>query len=466
MITPDSPIAGYVESGGYSFPADARHPAEVVSYAEELRRLCELVGFDFRILFAQAWHETAGFTSDWWTERLNPAGIGITGDPAQNAASHTWANGTDAARAHVAHMWAYVEGTTGDAVSNAYKGYDPRFQNVFDAGYDGTVRTLNDLTGKWATDPRYAEKIAAKANQIFTEEPMATPVIYELWKDYARFGLTQAEANRILDNKFVGRRDGSIQGRPTHRLCHIQAGTTVSSLDWWANGPGVQASSTVMIQRDGSILRVIPEADGPWTNGDDYAPKPAGQALVNQPGNSNIWTLSIEAEGMTGAEVLQYPAQMDAIEWQLREWARKYPETAPMDHLLEHADLQRIQKPNCAGAYYPVIRQRLTAGPAPQYAEPVGWPSKQGDVGIITVGAAKARLVTCEVECTKPNGTIPRAYASSKAGQSGPKIPQGKKVTVIATVTVPGDKRPSQWHVLSTLDRVGASGFTPALPKA
>lgn len=104
--------------------------------------------------------------------------------------------------------------------------------------------------------------------------------------------------------------------------------------------------------------------------------------------------------------------------------------------------------------------------PNPEYAEPVGWPSKIGQVGVINVGAAKARLITCEVECVKPNGTIPRAYASAKAGQSGPKIKQGAKVTVIATVTVPGDKRPSQWHVLSTLDRVGASGFLPKLPPA
>lgn len=77
-------------------------------YATELWRLCALVGLDPAVLFAQAAHETGDFSSYWWQYRRNPAGIGITGDKKQNEASQTWANGTDAARAHVAHMIAYT----------------------------------------------------------------------------------------------------------------------------------------------------------------------------------------------------------------------------------------------------------------------------------------------------------------------------------------------------------------------
>jgi hypothetical protein len=360
----------------------------------------------------------------------------------------SWVDGVDAWRERITSP-DYKGGIYAQTVSleDLIHVYAPGSDDNDEAAYAATIRTLF-LT--WGVTPK--------------ETPMATPVIYDLAVDYARFGLTKAEANEIQSHRFTNRRDGSIQGRPTHRLCHIQAGRTIGSLKYWV---GVQASSTVMIQRDGSILRVIPEEHGPWTNGDDYAPKPAGQALVDQPGNSNIWTLSIEAEGEDGADVLDYPAQMASIEWQLREWARKYPETAPMDHLLEHADVQRIQKPNCAGAYYPVIRQRLTAAPPkPLYTPPVGWPSKKGDTGIVQVGEAKARLITCEVECIKPNGTIPRAYASAKAGQSGPKIELGAKRTVIATVTVPAGQRTAQWHVLDNYDRVGANGFLPKLPQA
>src|SRR5262245_23185558 len=68
---------------------------EVTAYAKEAFRLAPLVGLDPSIAVSQSAHETDYWRSGWWLERLNPAGIGITGDPAQNAQSHTWTNGTD-----------------------------------------------------------------------------------------------------------------------------------------------------------------------------------------------------------------------------------------------------------------------------------------------------------------------------------------------------------------------------------
>ena len=81
MISRRSPIVG---TGGTVAEAldHAGYPdgSDVSDYITELFRLCALVGFDFRILYAQAVHETANFTSYWWNKRRNPAGIGITGD--------------------------------------------------------------------------------------------------------------------------------------------------------------------------------------------------------------------------------------------------------------------------------------------------------------------------------------------------------------------------------------------------
>src|SRR5439155_705844 len=74
--------------------------APVAEYVDEVYRLAPLVGMDPAIVVAQSAHETGAWTSPWWTERHNPAGIGITGDPVENDQSHTWANGTDAARSH------------------------------------------------------------------------------------------------------------------------------------------------------------------------------------------------------------------------------------------------------------------------------------------------------------------------------------------------------------------------------
>src|SRR4051794_15361635 len=74
------------------------------AYLAEIYRLAPLVGLNPDLLVAQSAHETDNWSSPWWAQRLNPAGIGITGDAAQNDASPTWTNGTDAARAQVVHM--------------------------------------------------------------------------------------------------------------------------------------------------------------------------------------------------------------------------------------------------------------------------------------------------------------------------------------------------------------------------
>ena len=179
-ITVDSPLMGV---GGSI--AEARAGLVGLSqvendYINEMWRLCEATGLDFRIMFAQMAHETAGGTSRWWTERHNPAGLGVTGDPAQNEASPYFADGKDAARAQVAHMLAYVgdgiqtrDGDNGDhlGLSQPITRYDPRWSAVGDAGFWGSVDTLGDLgNGKWAVDPDYARLIAATANTIFTQE--------------------------------------------------------------------------------------------------------------------------------------------------------------------------------------------------------------------------------------------------------------------------------------------------------
>lgn len=342
-------------------------------YATELWRLCALVGIDPALLFAQAAHETADFSSVWWLNRRNPAGLGITGDPEQNADSQIWKNGTDAARGHVVHMAVYV----GQGTRNLwdYWELDQRRDDALDAGYFAIARTLADLTGKWATDPRYAEKIAAKANAIFPNrqetQPVTTPVIYDLARDYARFGLSNDEAREVLSHRFDNR---SGVPKPTFIVLHIQAGNTRGSLAYWAGREGteIQASSTVMIQHDGSILNVIPEQHAPWTNGDDAQPSANGARLVNLPGNSNLYTLSIEAEGVDGGDTTD--AQLDSIVWQVETWMAKY--VIPKENVLRHADINSVTRPNCPGAYYPKVMTRIkdNIGDIPEKPKPtVPW---------------------------------------------------------------------------------------------
>lgn len=453
-------------------------------YATELWRLCALVGIDPAVLFAQWAHETGDGSSGWWHYRKNPAGIGVTGDPDQDNESQVFTSGSNAARGHVAHMIAYTyqnllwpsvisnfPNWTGDnGQTETYLGTRPlwaedhRFYHAVQEIH-GTVRTLSDLTGKWAVDPRYAEKIAAKANAIFPNrqevQPMTTPQLFNLETDYARYGLTNDEAREVLSHRF----DNRNGMKPQFIVLHIQAGYTRGSLEYWANT--AQASSTVMIQHDGSILNVIPEQHGPWTNGDDANPSANGARLVNLPGNSNLYTLSIEAEGVDGSDTT--PAQLDSIVWQVETWMVKYG--IPKANILRHADINSVTRPNCPGAYYPKVMARIGETPTgPQYATPLPITWKAGDLGWEKLGDVSVYCLEAEVEVVR--ATTPLAWADGdksdgeKAPNAGPKIKQGERVKVIGSFVNLNEKGQTVRWLIRASDnaRIIGSSCRPLLP--
>jgi hypothetical protein len=303
-ITLNSPIVGFV-GGVADAPRGAVRWDDFVDYVEELYRLCELVGFDFRILFAQAWHETAGFTSYWWLQRLNPAGIGITGDPKQDNASHTWENGTDAARAHVAHMIAYTAHAGGwpshelDVPSD----HDPRWDAVQDAGFFGSVGKLGDLgNGKWAVDPRYAEKIAAKANRIFKdpqgEPPMADIVFGKV--PYPDVIQSHLPASNPYVQEGGAPKDENVEAV----FWHIMVGTWAGTNSWFHAGKAATAYGVSVQSVDGvggKIYEWIPRNNG-WygeSSGPAVAPYGDGQKLIGKVGvgGVNRTTKAIEISG-------------------------------------------------------------------------------------------------------------------------------------------------------------------------
>jgi len=139
---------------------------QVRLYITEIYRLAPRIGFDPAILVAQSAHETSYWQSKWWRERLNPAGLSITGDPRQEAGSASFANGTMAARAQIAHMHAEVFGDS-QPLPDILQGADQSYQAPFRAGWAGTVRTLHDLNGTWAEDARYDVKLVRLMKEIF-----------------------------------------------------------------------------------------------------------------------------------------------------------------------------------------------------------------------------------------------------------------------------------------------------------
>lgn len=135
----------------------------VRSILEKYAAVTERAGLDPLLVVAQMVHETGNLTSAWsQPPHRNPAGIGVTGEPGAGVSFRSW---DKAIRAHVGRLLAY-------AISKGQEN-GPQRKLIEEAlgvrplpdSLRGTARTLAGLTGKWATDPRYADKIAAIANE-------------------------------------------------------------------------------------------------------------------------------------------------------------------------------------------------------------------------------------------------------------------------------------------------------------
>ncbi|HEY7035481.1 MAG TPA: hypothetical protein VH482_29340 [Thermomicrobiales bacterium] len=157
-------------------------PANVKRFVEEVYRLAPRVGLDPAIAVAKAANETGDpegrgvFVSFWWVNRLNPAGLGITGDPDENERSPTFADGTEAARAMVAHLYAYAVGDPDESPVAELRGVDPRREAFLAAGLRfGFAETIQDLAGTWAVAADDAEGTCARGNAIWSDLPDVDP---------------------------------------------------------------------------------------------------------------------------------------------------------------------------------------------------------------------------------------------------------------------------------------------------
>lgn len=159
--------------------------ADIAVIADFYWTIGKQVGIDPLISFSQMIHETGGLTS-WWSlrPRRNPAGIGVTGETSKSVRapgvdwqmdlkSRMWKRGycfadwQVAARAHYGHLIAYS--ISKESMTDAQKQtviFDPR-ATAIPVAFQGTVKVLKDLNGKWAVPgDGYGEKIASIANDI------------------------------------------------------------------------------------------------------------------------------------------------------------------------------------------------------------------------------------------------------------------------------------------------------------
>lgn len=190
-MRPTDPIIGQsrataAEAIAFAERVGSTRLADVRTFLVELERLCALVGFDFAILAAQSALETDNWRDERWQGGLNPAGIGATDGP---DLSQPYRDGTEAAKAQIIHMIAYVYGAEAPQPARELVGQwrhlDPRYLAVFTRGWAGTARQLADLSGKWASVEDYAERICARALAMWPQlpdspaggEPMGKPYV-------------------------------------------------------------------------------------------------------------------------------------------------------------------------------------------------------------------------------------------------------------------------------------------------
>ena len=197
----------------YAIKQGAHRIEFVTEYLHELWRICELDGFDFAILAAQADNECDSYRSQHFDEKGNTVGLGKTDS---QDLSLTYASGVDMARAHLMHIWVYVRGDTVPLAIRHWIELDPRYKAVLDANWGGKVMTLADFnhTGYWAsaasTPDGYGNRIVTRGNRIFPgleqtpgpepEPDPDTPTTFAGWLDLlfgkGRWSITQDWAAR------------------------------------------------------------------------------------------------------------------------------------------------------------------------------------------------------------------------------------------------------------------------------
>jgi hypothetical protein len=129
---------------------------ELKDFVRELYHLAQIVELDAAILLAVSALETASWSSEPWTTNLNPADSIVD----EFDLGLAYRDGKEAARALLVRVYRYVYGPIPrDHVLAPYVMLNPRSTAAFAMEWDGHVAWLHDLTGKWAPDPNYHDKL-------------------------------------------------------------------------------------------------------------------------------------------------------------------------------------------------------------------------------------------------------------------------------------------------------------------
>jgi hypothetical protein len=281
-------------------------------YVREVYRLAPTAGYNPEVMVAQWNLETDGGRSVHWRERNNPGAIGVT-DSFDH--KYVWDSPERAAQGHLVHLVGYVDGYRREV--RKFLDYDPRYMLLLKTDWAATVVTVEDLTGKWATDPRYGEKIAERLSRLrATVVPVSPPpVVPPPPPSSGKIVFGRVPKPSWVDRQIPDRNNWAWD-RLGQRLLrgvvyHRQVGTNWGTDGWFRGGGGGSGLTDFGIDHNtGEILQwndymgrgrpgISPNragwASGPWEN-----PPGDGRAYVAKYGVSaiNRDLVSLEIAGM------------------------------------------------------------------------------------------------------------------------------------------------------------------------
>ena len=145
------------DHGGYT-------AAEVRGIVKQYAATTKEAGLDPLLVVSQMVLETGNLTSFWsQPPRRNPAGIGVTGEPGKGVSFPSW---DKAVRAHVGRLLAYAIAEGKETPAQRALIGEALAVRPLPKNRRGCAPKLSGLAGTWATDKKYAQKIARVANEL------------------------------------------------------------------------------------------------------------------------------------------------------------------------------------------------------------------------------------------------------------------------------------------------------------
>jgi hypothetical protein len=289
-IRPSDTIAGATRGTAAAALAFARTVGsnrldQVEGYLNEAYALAPRVGIDPAIVVAQSALETDNWRDRPWSDRLNPAGMGVTPN---HDFGHAWNSGADAARGQIVHLWLYARGKPLPDALAPHAQLDPRRDAIPQAQF-GNARTLESLGGKWAGELDYGQRIANRALNIFPNLPNQTEVPTMAMQKHRFVGLDadvllpddiEILVDIVPDSKIGWVRSGIRETGQTNITFHDTgtAGSTArNQRNYLHGGPTYRDEDTGEIKRrkvgfnfavdDARIIQLTPLNEQTWAAG-------------------------------------------------------------------------------------------------------------------------------------------------------------------------------------------------------